>query len=360
MKERCSKCGKKARLTCPALDAPLCSRCCGTGRGVSIDCTPDCTSNPFGTSGYTRYLEIDSALTSKIFKAMVLDGYDYPRMLAESKRFMLIHEDDDPMATGSFSVMQDWIFHQEDGEGDSRLQHWMDDGWPDYSNDEQRLLRMRQLTELTFVELLRTEGEHTTWVKDLLDPNAPEYALFDFRLVEQFKPFQVVWAHITAMPHFSKIEANGASINPALSDKLIRFVSERSGASEPSETKAWLRLHSPEVAKEYARLIVESRDRLISGIDLTACTTVYQSDRSAEDWAIFLTEHEEFDEEPDYDEEDTMEALYGPVRCCFQWMRWGGAIESPQISAMKMRVSEDGERVQVLASVYVHPDHVVL
>ena len=77
MTERCSECGKKARMTWPALAAPLCSKCCGTGRGVRIDCTPDCAVNPFGKAAYPRYQEMASGLVDKLFKRMVSEGYDY-------------------------------------------------------------------------------------------------------------------------------------------------------------------------------------------------------------------------------------------------------------------------------------------
>ena len=89
MNERCCKCGKKARMTCPALQAPLCSRCCGLGRGFEIQCTVDCESNPFGTAGYQRLIEMNRAFMAKIFKAMVRDGYNANRMAAESRPYML-------------------------------------------------------------------------------------------------------------------------------------------------------------------------------------------------------------------------------------------------------------------------------
>ncbi|MFT4638708.1 MAG: hypothetical protein ACI8T1_002031 [Verrucomicrobiales bacterium] len=360
MKERCTKCGKKARMTCPALEAPLCSRCCGTGRGVSIDCTIDCTANPFGKTGYQRFQEMDSALTTKLFKAMAQDGYDYPQMLSESKRFMLIHQDDDPMATGSFAVIQDWVFHQRDANGQTRLQRWEAEGWPGFSNDEQQLLRMRQETQLTLVELLNVEGDHMTRVKDLLDPDGKEHTIFDYSLVRQFTPYQVLFAHVTPLRHFSRIEANTATVDPSHAADLIAFICEKSGATDATAQKSWLRLHAPEVAEENMRLMKAARERIVSSIDLTASTTVYQSDRDPATWADFLEDHAEFEEEPDYDEEDAMEALYGPVHYCFHWQRQAGATNSPRTSAMRMRVRGPGDQVQVLASVYVYQNHVGL
>jgi hypothetical protein len=43
VKALCTRCGKRrAKRHCPALDAPICSRCCGEDRLVRIDCPPTC------------------------------------------------------------------------------------------------------------------------------------------------------------------------------------------------------------------------------------------------------------------------------------------------------------------------------
>lgn len=43
MKPLCVRCGKRrAARHCPALDAAICSRCCGEDRLVRIDCPPSC------------------------------------------------------------------------------------------------------------------------------------------------------------------------------------------------------------------------------------------------------------------------------------------------------------------------------
>lgn len=38
----CSLCGKKGERRCPALDRWICSTCCGTERGRTLRCLPDC------------------------------------------------------------------------------------------------------------------------------------------------------------------------------------------------------------------------------------------------------------------------------------------------------------------------------
>ena len=360
MKEHCEKCGKKARLTCPALDAPLCSRCCGTGRGVSIDCTPECSVNPFGLVGYNRYQEIDTTLIRKLFKAMARDGYDERRMISESKRFVLILDGNDPFETGAFGAMQDWIFHQRDADGLTRFQRWAAAGWTAYSNDEQQILHMRQGTELTLIELLSVEGDHMTRVKDLLDPAGKEHVIFDYSLVQSFVAYQVMFAHITTLRHFSRIEANAAPVEPSHARDLVAFIREQSGSSDASEQKAWLRLHAPVVAEKHESLVSAERERLISSVDLTESTTVYQSDRTPDQWADFLEGHSEFEEDTEYDEEDAMEALYGPVCYCFVWQRQAGASGAPRPVMQRIRVRGPGDQVQALAMVYVHKDHICL
>ena len=199
-----------------------------------------------------------------------------------------------------------------------------------------------------------------TRVKDLLDPDGKEHTIFDYSLVRQFTPYQVLFAHVTPLRHFSRIEANTATVDPSHAADLIAFVREKSEATDAAAEKAWLCIHAPEVAEENMRLMKAARECIASSIDLTASTTIYQSDREPDDWADFLEKHAEFEEEPDYDEEDAMEALYGPVRYCFHWQRQAGATNAPRTSAMRMRVRGPGDQVQVLASVYVYQHHVGL
>ncbi len=350
-------------MTCPALDAPLCSRCCGSGRGSVIDCTPDCPTNPFGTKGYDRYHEIDTALTSKLFRLMGADGYDVHRMRRESKRFDLARDGDDPVATGGFGAVQDWIYHQRDADGMTRVERWEAAGWPGFSNDERQLLRMRRNSELTLIELQSVEADHTTRVRDLLegDPQRAEHHIFDYSLVRQFMPYQVLFGYITRLRHFTTLQGNVVGVELEVVDDLVAFIRERSGSSEPSAQKSWLRLHSPEVSRESRRLADAARERLISGVDLSLLTVVYQSDREPDAWVDFLLAYPEFEAAGDEEWEDTMEVLYGPVHHRFEWLRRGGASQAPRTSAMRMRVESDGRgSVQALATIDIHERHVVL
>ena len=98
----------------------------------------------------------------------------------------------------------------------------------------------------------------------------------------------------------------------------------------------------------------------MAGIDATAHVRVYQSDRSASAWAGYLDGHPEFDIEPDVDEGERNEAEYGPLKFLYVWLRRAGAEDAPRSGLARLRIDEDGSRLEVLAMVYVHQDFVRL
>ena len=141
---------------------------------------------------------------------------------------------------------------------------------------------------------------------------------------------------------------------------LVAFIRESAGSSDPKEVKAWLRENTRLVVKKSAQLEADRFERTMKKIDRTVGVRVYQSDRTPDEWRDFLTAHDEFEEEPNYDPEQSMEGLYGPVLGHFHWMRLKGSLNAPRTAVVAVRVSGDGEHVDVLGSLFVHEGHLVL
>lgn len=53
-RDLCAVCGKRGDRRCPALDRHVCSRCCGTERGRTVRCLPEC---PFWRAAEGRLQE---------------------------------------------------------------------------------------------------------------------------------------------------------------------------------------------------------------------------------------------------------------------------------------------------------------
>ena len=175
---------------------------------------------------------------------------------------MLSNDGDDPIVTGGFGAVQSWLFDREESDGQTRVQKWEAEGWPEFTQDEQRLLRFRATTELTLIEMVKVEADHATRVRDLLDPNREDLIVFDFTLASHFVPFQVILTHTLQLPHLCSIEGNDVGVDPKQTADLIAYVRKRSGSNDPAEQKRWWGLNAPEVASEHERLLSEGHQRI--------------------------------------------------------------------------------------------------
>lgn len=286
---------------------------------------------------------------------MVEDGYDFHRMTNESKRFILSRDDDDPILTGSFGVTQEWIFRKRENPM-SKLEEWEASKWRMFSNDERRIIESRKDSMLTMIELQKVTSSFSTVVKDLLCPEGKEYEIYDYSLASQFAPFQTLLAYLTPLENHARLEANAVIVSSEHVDDLMRFLAEKSGSEKFTEQKAWLRNHAPEVAGENSRLMNSRRDQFLKSVDTTQHIRVYRSGRTAAEWARYFELHPEFDIEEDIEADERKEAKFGPLRFLYVWLRRDGAEDAPRSSIARLRIDEDGSRVEALAFIYVHDD----
>lgn len=346
-------------MHCPALDGPLCSRCCGTGRGREIKCTSDCEFNPFGVYGYQRYSEIDRKLPSKMMRIMASNGVHESGIQQMTRKFSL--ESGGEGESGVFGWMMDWFFHESVSDlGDSRWDRREELGFgQSLTHDETRIMEARRHSLPTLFELQRTEGVETTWARDLLNPDVGELRIMDRSLVKRFEPYLVVFGYLTPLDHFWRPEASISAIPHEQLDELIDFIALESEEHTPAGKKRWLRLHSPMVAEHLQALVKQARQEFLDNLDPTLVHVIYRSSWSPRQWVKHFHPLEEFEEGNPEDGDGVIPPRI-PVLAEFEWLRLGGSSNAPRSALSRSRVDAGGRTTELLGTIMIADGYVAI
>lgn len=142
-KEICSICGKRAKRYCPSLGANICSLCCGTKRGIEIDCSPECRFFPFAVPGYDLWLKLDGTIVAKLAERVIAEvGRDHFEKTMEL--FSSLGTDNEASLENRFYfALYHCLLAEKDAEGRTLSERWDEEQWEGLDRDEALMMKYR-------------------------------------------------------------------------------------------------------------------------------------------------------------------------------------------------------------------------
>ncbi len=205
IKSICKVCGRRARRRCPAIEAYICTRCCGSKRGTDFGCPVDCEFYPFGIAGYNLWLNLNDALALKIAR----------RVMSEVGEFQF-QSVLNCFPAGGASSREDWrgsaylaVLHcllvKRGGDGKTLANRWEADGWAGLRPDEALMMEYQSRAFVTVTEIQRVVDHQRTECIDIFDAERTPFIIVDRSLAGRAARFSRILGWLTHYPHFSKL-----------------------------------------------------------------------------------------------------------------------------------------------------------
>lgn len=269
---------KSQRRDCPALDRPITSADCGSGRHSSIRCPATCPHNSLAPATYDQLLALESKLDRATLDRL---ASELGRPAVEKLCHNLLPDDltdlqDDSLAINA-AVFRAFHF-EHDANGRSACDRWLADPSARLSNDERVVLAAKGRLRPTLLEIREVRPDGLLRAADLLAPEEGEFDLLDRAAWARAVRFGVslVWSY--PLPHFRRIfgggiawpDWSGLDLDPA--DALAEIVAHAGGpavGSPAPERVRWIALNFIEVIRRVFAVSNVRRHDMLAGLDMT-------------------------------------------------------------------------------------------
>lgn len=275
----CPICGKRAKRPCPALIRPICSLCCATRRNLEIECSPDCSYNPYSPAGYDLWLKLDGRIVPRLIEK-VMDEFGRDRFRKEMERYPSY----DPEDEQAVSVAFEWaVWHmlqvEKDGGGRTLAERWEEEKWIGLEADQAQMMKYRRHTFITVIEIQRFLDHQRMECLDLFDPLSKPFILVDRTLPGQMVRFSRLFGRLTHYPHFSRPGVIALPLPEIIRDEFIEEIWRCSGQDPDSFDERIIKEYMADNFFGLVKLIFErpgeKMKEMLRGLDFHHCTAEY-------------------------------------------------------------------------------------
>jgi hypothetical protein len=231
---------------CPALDATIPAKTCGSDRVSRIPCPVSCPFNPFAPEQYDEFGSIELHLIRKKQERLA-------RLALRSGDTWeiedLAHAPDD---FTNFHNQFLLFWRKRNPAGQTFFDAWEAARWDGLNNDEQVLASHFRNAHSAIIEVRRIIDDQSTEVVDLLDPAGKPFVVVDRVQATHSGRFSTFLSFLYKTPHFTR--SIGSCIGlPSFAHldplDVVRAISaHHGGPRDPAELRAWLDLSASRFA----------------------------------------------------------------------------------------------------------------
>lgn len=353
-KGKCPLCGRKGRRECPALNAVICSECCGTKRISAIPCSSECPHNVFGLHAIEAFRAMDNDFHGDVLlPAMLKKGFLSPE---EATKVRADISEENFFVVKMYILKMTRLFRDRQPDGRTAFEVWQADGFEGLTHDEACMLGFKKNTMPTVIELQKNIDNNFVECIDIFDPERGKFMLLDPMLASaQYPRYLKALCWLENYPAFSRI--SGGLIVPALiAREFIEMVKEMAmeklfAAAEFPE-KECLRTNFDYFWKLPEKMHDEKRKAMLSSIDIKICNALYDIGSNYQQILDILGSKPDFEERPE-------EARQEGERY-FLWKRCGESKKIEEKMPEVFRHEEDGEQFGIVGNLILRKDSLLI
>ena len=356
-------CGIKGKFICPALEASICSQCCGLKRNSKIICTAECPNNPFGFTGYDKGLEVSNSLSKKtiLFLRDEIGEFKFKNIIDSELEGINDENADEAFAEEATRIsllFQKMMFQVKNSDGLTRYQVWEKNGFKGLSNDEKQNLVFKKDSSPAIVEVQRKIDDLRVECIDLLGSKSRKILICDKSLVARCVKFQIFSFWITPQPHYFTVLCNAFDVKREFLDQLMGhlklFAENYNRDCSGHGIRDYLKENYFKVREILTRLAKEHREKVIEGLQsqVEFITSKYDIKGSFEDVTTILRSKPDFVE---LDEEERRDS----AMFSFDWLRKGESKKIERKMLSFFQHSDDSESAGILGSLDIYDNHII-
>lgn len=354
----CKVCGRRAKRRCPAKEAYICTRCCGSKRGPDFGCPVDCGFYPFGIAGYDLWLNLNNALALKIAKRVISEvGESHFQSVLNSFPAAGASHRECQGEAGYLAVLH-CLLVQRDGEGKTLADRWEAGGWAGLRPDEALMMKYQSGAFVTVVEIQKVLDHQRTECIDVFDTKKTPFIILDRSIARRVTRFSRILGWLTHYPHFSKLGEFCHEVPHLVYQEFLDLIRGHAGEEgyvlDEGGCKAFMMEHLSGLLESLAVMPREKMRAIFKSMDSYHCVGTYDITGRREEIRHILEAKPDFEwEDREPDEGDPPDVEY------YDWRRLGESQEIEKEMAAQFRHQPGSEWVGGVGNIKLYEDRLV-
>jgi len=348
MKNKCSICGKRAKLSCPVNDQPICAFCCGTKRNSIINCPKECSRNPFGDN-YDLFLEVEQSLKD-VWANFAFDNIDDATKTKVQKIYNDSSADENEISSRIDDLLEEAACFEEDDNGITIAQRFEMTKVAGLSNDLKCLWKHYNERKGTIFEIQKYTSEKESLCRDYF-ANEPA-KVFDYSLVRAEIPrYSLILVKYYDMPHFTRLRGRATTIGRDLVDEFTKQIEDRleNGQLSMSIYQIIGMLPQSELKELVEKIHKQKTDKMLESMDFKMYKVLYTIKTSMKSIVSIIDNLPEF--------ELSEAEIQKPFTIEYIWLRLGMSKEFERIYGKIFQLDEsDGLGTGILGSIRLNSE----
>ena len=359
LKNNCIICEKRAKRHCPALDDYICSLCCGSKRGIEIDCSSQCRFSPFAVPGYDLWLKLDGTIIPKLAERVISEfGPDH------FKEVMKLFSDEERSEELDLEFcFNTAIYHlllvEKDEEGRTLAEKWEEEDWKGLDRGETLMMKYRGKSFVTIIEIQKILDHQRMECIDLFDPEQKPFILLDRSTAPHAVRFTRLFGWLTHYPNFSRPGILQFVLPQIIRREFINEIFDRcelaTGRTDEETIKDYMATNLPDLIELILTMPREKMRAIFSNMDSHQCIAVYSLEAPREEIENLLESKPDFDwDDREHEEGDPPGTDY------YIWHRSGESRELEKEMPASFRHDPESGQVGIVGNLKITDDSLIL
>jgi hypothetical protein len=358
-KNKCIICGKKAKRHCPALDHFICSLCCGTKRGIDIDCSPQCQFFPFAVPGYDLWLKLDGTAPPKLAERIVSEFGP-----GHFKKVLDLFSDKDrseelDLEFRYHMAINHLLMVEKDEDGRTLAEKWEAEDWQGLAPGEALMMKYRGKSFVTIIEIQKILDHQRMECIDLFDPEQKPFIVLDRSTTPKAIRFTRLFGWLTHYPNFSRPGVTQFILPQVIRREFIYEIIDRcelsTGRSDEEALKDYMAAHLSDLIQLIWAMPGEKIREIFRNMDSHQCVAEYSLEAPREEIEDLL------ESKPDFDWDDREpEEGDPPGTDYYIWHRTGESRELEKEMTASFRHDPGSGQVGIVGNLKITDDSLIL
>ena len=344
MKNKCSICGKRAKLNCPVNDQPICAFCCGAKRNSIINCPKECFKNPFGDN-YDLFLEIEQKLKD-VWANFAFSNIDDTTKTEVQEIHNDSSIDENEISSRIDDLLEERTCFEEDDNGITIAQRFEMTELSGLPNDLKYLWKYYNERKGTIFEIQKYTSEKESLCRDYFTNELVR--VFDYSLVRaKMSKYSLILVKYYNMPHFTRLRGRATTMWRNLVDE---FTKRLKGKQLNTSIHKIIGILSQSELKELVEKIhKQETDKMLESMDFKIYKVLYTIKTSMKSVVKIIDSLPEF--------ELSEAEIQKPFTIEYMWLRLGKSKKFEQIhGGIFQRNESDGLGTGILASIRLNSE----